>query len=216
VLRGLALPAIVGNTDEWIRVPPPIPAAMPEADRPARRKLQELCRWTEQKLDLESLAWLDQLRTKFQLRFRPSALPADDLLIVHANPLDLLGLIFPSPERQDELYGKVRQSDAELVPLLGDVPENAIAFGHLHIPGVRHWRDKMLVNVSSVSLPGDGDRRAKYAILTWTPKSGWQAETIRIEYSNRDEIDAFRSQRPPGWQERAEQLESLGYNPQVV
>ena len=35
LLRDMAVPAIVGNTDEWIRQPPPLPADMPEEVRPA-------------------------------------------------------------------------------------------------------------------------------------------------------------------------------------
>ncbi|UCG23546.1 MAG: metallophosphoesterase family protein [Chloroflexota bacterium] len=216
VLRERDLPAIVGNTDEWIRQPPPLPDSLPEAERSARLRLRDLCLWTEGQLSAESLLWLDDLRSAFQIRITPSSIPAEDLLIVHANPQDLLGIIFPSIERQQELYGRIRQPDEDLIPVLGDEPTRTIAFGHLHIPGLRFWRDKQLINVSSVSLPGDGDSRAKYAILTWDAERGWTAEFIHVEYAIADEIDAYRDQRPPGWQERVDDLRRHGYTPQIV
>jgi predicted phosphodiesterase len=216
LLRQRAIPAIVGNTDEWIRNPPPLPESMPEAERPARQKLRDLCQWTEEQLNPESLNWLDNLRSAFQLRFAPSSNSADDLLVVHANPLNLLGVIFPSIERQMELYGRIRQTNDELLPLLENEAAKTMAFGHLHIPGVRRWRDKMLINVSSVSLPGDGDGRAKVAILNWIDGAGWTAEFMHVAYPINDEIQAYKKQRPPGWRQQVEQLENLGYVPQVV
>ena len=50
--------------------------------------------------------------------------------------------------------------------LIGDEEAGTIAFGHLHLPYVRMWRGKLLVNVSSAGLPKDGDPRAGYAIFT--------------------------------------------------
>jgi predicted phosphodiesterase len=167
-------------------------------------------------LSAESLRWLDDLRTAFQIRIAPSSDPADELLIVHANPKDLMGIIFPSVAHQQELYNRIRQPDDDLSSLLGAEPARTIAFGHLHIPGIRLWNDKQLINISSVSLPGDRDGRAKYAILTWGADLGWTAELIRVDYPVKDEIEAYREQRPPGWQQRVEDYQNLGYSPQVV
>ena len=216
LLRQRSMPAIVGNTDEWIRNPPPLPESLPASERPARQKLRSLCQWTEEQLNPESLSWLDDLRSAFQLRFSPSSDPADDLLVVHANPLNLLGVIFPSIERQIELYGRVRQTDDDLLPLLENESAKTLAFGHLHIPGVRLWRDKKLINASSVSLPGDGDGRAKYAILNWTAGAGWAADFVHVDYPIADEIKAYQNQQPPGWQQQVEQYQTLGYVPQLV
>jgi predicted phosphodiesterase len=216
LLRDMAVPFVVGNTDEWLRQPPPLASDLPEEQRQARQNLRDLCRWTAGQLSDESLAWLDLLRQSFQIRLTPTGDPGDDLLIVHANPHDLLGIIFPAIERQRELYGSVRQTDEQLAPLLHDVSARTIAFGHLHIPGLRRWRDKTLINVSSVSLPGDGDGRAKFAVLSWSETAGWQVVYHRLTYDTDEETDAFRRFRPPGWQARVEQLQALGYVPQIV
>jgi predicted phosphodiesterase len=216
MLREMAVPFVVGNTDEWLRQPPPLLEGMPEKERLARQKLRRLCHWTAEQLSDESLAWLDLLCQSFQIRLTPSSDPADDLLVVHANPLNLLGIIFPALDRQQELYGAIRQSDEQLAPLLQDVATPTMAFGHLHIPGIRRWRDKSLINISSVSLPGDGDGRAKFALLSWSQSSGWDVTYHRLAYDVDDEIDAFRRQRPPGWQDYVEQLQTMGYVPQIV
>lgn len=216
LLREMAVPAVVGNTDEWLREPPPLPANMPDEQRPARRQLRVLCHWTAEQLSDESLVWLDVLRQTFQIRLTPSSDPDDDLLIVHANPQNLLDIIYPAVDRQRELYGTVRQNDQQLAPLLRGVVARTIAFGHLHIPGLRRWRDKTLINISAVSLPGDGDGRAKYALLTWDDEAGWDVTCHRVAYQVNEEIEAFRQRQPPGWQERVSQLETLGYIPQIV
>ena len=39
-----------------------------------------------------------------------------------------------------------------------------------------------MVNTGSVGIPGDGDGRAAYGRLTWTPATGWDAQITRIAY----------------------------------
>jgi hypothetical protein len=65
--------------------------------------------------------------------------------------------------------------------LVGAEKAAAIAFGHLHLPYVRAWRGKLLINVSSAGLPKDGDPRACYAILTQRP-SGWEVKHRRVAF----------------------------------
>ena len=165
-LRQQPIQAIVGNTDEWILDPPPIIADLEKQEEERRLYLKAICDWTKNQLDEESIKWVKQIRHSFSITLTPGDKADDSLLIVHANPVDLAQIIFPSENSQLEIYGRIRQSDAELEPLIGQIAANSIVFGHLHIPGIREWRGKQLVNISSVSLPGDGDSRAKYAILS--------------------------------------------------
>lgn len=216
LLREQKIQGIVGNTDEWIHKPPPVKDDMDENLRQRRRQLRKLCRWTEQQLNQSSLEWLDALHKSFQLRFSPSPVSKDDLLIVHANPVDLGQIIFPSIDRQKELYGRVRQDDDDLENILRSVNAKIIAFGHLHVPGLRIWKEKLLANISSVSLPGDGDARAKYAIISWQSETGWSVQHFKIPYSVEDEIKAYRDAKPPDWEEKVDQLNSRGYIAQVV
>lgn len=216
MLRSKGFASIVGNTDEWIRQPPPLLDTLEEAVLERRRHIRELCAWTASRLDAESIIWLNKLRQQFSWESPDLSVAQERLLIFHANPIDLDRLVFPAPERQIELYGRVRQNDAELEPLFGHLESNTVAFGHLHVPGTRKWRDKTLVNVSSVSLPGDGDARAKFIVFTWEKGGYWSTERFFVEYAIDGEIAAYRHNRPPGWRDSVDKLKTLGFIPQIV
>jgi len=207
---------IAGNTDDWIFRPPILTDDLHDEQRKQRKYLRALCQWTQSQLTQDGLNWIDKSCHLFQVRLSPTGNKNDDLLVVHANPVDLNQFIFPSESDQRVLYGRLRQSDAELAPLLNEVEAGAIAYGHLHVPNIRHWKNLILFNVSSVSLPGDGDGRAKYAVISWTEELGWSAEHIRVTYDINPEIEAYRLQRPPGWQNQVDTLVSAGFVPQIV
>ncbi|HEY1977854.1 MAG TPA: metallophosphoesterase family protein [Candidatus Baltobacteraceae bacterium] len=107
------------------------------------------------------------------LRDLPFALRIGDddnqLLIVHANP------------KSDDEHLWPDADDEALERFIGEEPAAAIAFGHLHLPYVRLWRGKLLVNVASAGLPKDGDPRACYAILT-ERDGGWQVKHRRVVF----------------------------------
>ncbi len=215
-LRDREVSCLVGNTDAWILHPPPIDEGLDDVTRQKRIEIAEFCNWTLEKIDDESIAWLENLETSFELRFSPSHSQEDDLLIVHANPQDLLQVIFPSEDHQRNLFGRIRQSDSELEPMLKDLRASLIAFGHLHIPGLRNWGNISLANISSVSFPGDGDPRAKYAIISWHESRRWEVEYFRVSYSVQDEISAFEERKPPGWERTVEAISEYGLIAQVV
>ena len=120
--------------------------------------------WTRREIGERWLSWLKEL--PFALRIGEDD---NQLLVVHANP------------KSDDEHIWPDAAPEELERLVGDEPASAIAFGHLHIPFVRIWRGKILVNVSSAGLPKDGDSRASYAILT-ERDGGWQAKHRRVAF----------------------------------
>ena len=203
---------VYGNTDRWIDGPPLLSEDIEEEERQRRRQIDDMASWTREQLPATDRAWLREL--PFQRRISPTVNPQDDLLIVHANPQDVDQLIFPPEKRQKELYDRVRQTDDDLYPLLEGLLAGVVAFGHLHIPFVRDWNELTLVNVSSVSMPGDGDKRAKYALLQWD--DSWQIEHHHVAYDVEPEIEAFRQQKPPNWEKSVESLEAEGMIPQKV
>jgi hypothetical protein len=145
----------------------------------------------------------------------PTSNSKDDLLIVHANPQDVNQIIFPTEAEQRERYGRIRQSDEELGQLVAGVEAAVLAFGHLHIPGSRTWNELLLVNVSSASLPGDGDARAKYAVFTWEA-GRWAIQHHRLPYPMAAEVEAYRQAQPPGWEVTVQTIEEHGFLPQTV
>jgi predicted phosphodiesterase len=201
-MRALGCTAVFGNTDDWLlgRQQPPPP-------------LTDLASWTHDRLDAGQRSWLDNL--SFAHTVSSSGSAADSLLIVHANPQDVNQLIFPPEEEQIKRYGRVRQADSELDDLLSGVEFNSIVFGHLHIPSIRPWNGITLYNISSVSMPGDGNPRAKYGLFTWD-SDAWHFERRYVPYDWSSESTAYRTSKPPGWQKQIETINAHGMIAQNV
>lgn len=120
--------------------------------------------WTRNDLGERWISFLRDL--PFALRIGEDN---NQLLIVHANP------------KSDDEHVWPDADDATLERFVGEESATAIAFGHLHLPYVRLWRGKLLVNVASAGLPKDGDPRACYAILT-ERNGGWQVKHRRVVF----------------------------------
>ncbi|MFO7539096.1 MAG: metallophosphoesterase family protein [Chloroflexota bacterium] len=71
-------------------------------------------------------------------------------------------------------------SDKVLRPLIAPPPA-VLCVGHTHRPLIRQVDKTLVVNVGSVGMSFDGDRRASYAQLSWH-NGRWQAEIIRLAY----------------------------------
>ena len=197
---------VYGNTDEFIHSPRPIPDSASEEERQRWENFHQTAVWLNDQLGSENVEWLRRL--PFSHRLGPTAVPQDDLLIVHANPLDVNQVIYPTTEFQQETLGKMQkeQSDDELRPLLETTTAGIIAFGHLHIPNLRRWNNMLLANISSVNLPGDGDNRAKYGLLTWRKEAGWTVEKRQVAYNLPQERELISFIKPPNWQWLLEQM----------
>lgn len=191
---------VYGNTDEFIHSPRPLPDDASDEERQRWENFNQTAAWLREQLGPEHVGWLQRL--PFSHRIGSTAVPADDLLIVHANPLNVNGVIYPTAEFQQEKLGEVQkaQGDEELRPLLESTSAGIIAFGHIHIPNVRHWGDMVLANISSVNLPGDGDKRAKYGLLTWRKGEGWTVEMRHVDYNLQQEREIISFVKPPNWQ----------------
>jgi putative phosphoesterase len=120
--------------------------------------------WTRREIGERWLGWIQQL--PFAMRIGEDE---NQLLIVHASP------------RHDDQHIWPDAAESDLQSIVGDEHATAIAFGHLHIPYVRYWRGKLLVNVSSAGLPKDGDARACYAIFT-EREGGWEVKHRRVPF----------------------------------
>lgn len=191
-VRAAADNVIQGNTDAFFRR---TDGDVPTGKREERYATQ--LQWMREQLGAERAAYLAGL--PFSCRISPAQ--GHDLLVVHANPTDQERAITP------------QMSEAELDVLLGE-PDRAdwaaLAFGHLHIPFVRRWRGRLLVDVASAGLPMDGDPRAAYAILTWTG-TGWEAEHRRVFYNLAIVAHQMRSGGMPRGKHFAERLMTATY-----
>jgi putative phosphoesterase len=154
-LEELGVQCVRGNTDRYLS----------DAANEHFEALEDAqINWTRRDVGEQ---WLERLREMpFALRIGDDD---NQLLIVHANPKSDDEHIWPDAD------------EATLQRMLGEEPATAIAFGHLHLPYVRMWHGKLLVNVASAGLPKDGDPRACYAILT-ERSGGWQVKHRRVPF----------------------------------
>ena len=58
---------------------------------------------------------------------------------------------------------------------------DVLCVGHTHVPFIRAIHHRWIVNAGSVGMPFDGDPRAAYALLEWSP-GGWTMEIMRVPY----------------------------------
>lgn len=197
--------SVYGNTDEWIARPPEIDPDMDEKRKKQIQGVRDNAVWTRNQLSDTEFNWLKTFY--FSLCLNPSGQAQDDLLIVHANPQDVMAAIFPTAEAQQARLGKISwtQSYDDLEPLMDGVAGGVVAFGHIHFPNVRHWGEVQLANISSVSLPADGDPRAKYGVLTWRD-GRWHIEHRYVTYDLEAERQALTQIKPPDWERLAERL----------
>ena len=154
-LRTLGAVCVRGNTDRMIGS-----ADLHLLDKEDARAVK----WARKRLGREWTIWLDQLPVTAQFGDG-----ARGLLVCHANP------------KNDDEHVWPDADDAQLVRLLEAVEQRTVAFGHLHVPYVRVWRDRTLVNVASAGLPKDGDARAHYVLFTQRP-DGWEIQPRRVAF----------------------------------
>ncbi len=207
LVRSREIISIYGNTDKWILDPPLPPSSLQGRQLAHRQHLYEIGGWTRSLLSETQLTWLAAL--PFQHRFSPSGSAEQDLLMVHANPIDVDQVIYPTEKEQERIFGQVQQaqSDEELAPLLDGTAAGVIAFGHLHVPNLRRWRGIALANISSVSLPGDNDPRAKYGLLDWDKQQGWSIQKQTVAYDIAAEKEALAASQQPNWESYAKRLD---------
>jgi predicted phosphodiesterase len=202
--------SIYGNKDLPLRDPPPVPNkfGLDVAPQDTQEEIRDIVDWTRDQLDDKQRAWLTAL--PFYHRVSPTTHPKDDLFIVHANPKDIEQHIYPAEAKQKEVYGEVRQpdDDVDLHHMLRGLSCDLLAFGHVHIPNIRHWQDKVLINISSVSLPQDGDQRAKYGLLNWDAVNGWRIKHRYVAYDVDEEITSLGEKKLPGWESYQRRLET--------
>ena len=206
-LRQAEISSVYGNTDEKVSRQPLLSDDIEAEKQANRRQVDDNLSWTRAQLPEMERAWLREL--PFLRRVSPSTNPRDDILIVHANPHDVHQHIYPSEAQQRTLYGEVKQpdDDPELSQRLNELDTGIVAFGHLHLPNIRHWHDLTLVNISSVSLPLDGDHRAKYGLFTWQ-NGKWTISHQYVPYDVEAELKHLAELQFPGWEKISRQLQT--------
>ncbi len=186
IIRALRCPVIQGNVD----------LEVVEGKPDAGPKKRDILYWTREQIGRKGIDYLASLPFSHRI-INPHG---SDLLVVHANPLNLEDAIFPtSPE------SKLEHLLGGLEPTIG-----ALAFGHLHIAYTRRWCHLLLVDAGSCGLPRDDDQRAAYAILT-CENNLWQAEHRRVPYDIKAVVKQLKTCGIPHAEKRIRVLTAATY-----
>jgi predicted phosphodiesterase len=185
---------VQGNTDAFFRRRPD---ETPLGKREGR--FAEQLAWMSERLGPGRVGYLASL--PFSCRVSPPL--GRDLLVVHANPVDLDRPILPEASESD--LDDLMLARGEIEP-----DWSVLAFGHIHVPFTRWWRGRFLVDVASAGLPMDGDPRAAYAVLTWSGAQ-WHAEHHRVLYDALAVAHQMRYGGMPRGKHFAERLMTADY-----
>ena len=181
LIRTLAWPGVVGNTDQLLWRPE---EHAHQRDRaPALRVLLDLlfnayAPDTLARLGDERVAWLREL---------PSVYRVDALTVLHAQPDDLWRAPLPDATEEEFLAAYPVMETAQ------------VAYGHIHRPFARRAGGLKIANAGSVGLPWDGDPRASYLLVT-----DGSTEIIRVPYDIEAEVAALEAADHPDSRRLAE------------
>ena len=186
IVQGLNCVVLQGNVDLEVVTQAP--------DKGAKKR--NTAAWTREQIGQAGIDYLASLPHSHRIENSQGS----DLLIVHANPLNLEDAIFPNAP------------DSTLEHLLGGLDDGigAVAFGHLHIAYTRTWRHLFLIDVGSCGLPRDEDFRASYAILSWQASS-WVAEIRRVAYDVQAVVKQIKTSGIPNIEKRVKTLLDAKY-----
>jgi putative phosphoesterase len=188
MIRELACPVVKGNVDEDV---------MTQKPKKGTRK-RAMVEWVREQIGSEGIDYLASLPTSYLV---PNA-GGSDVLVVHANPLNLDEAIFPSAshEKLEHYLGTL------------DLTIGALAFGHFHVPYTRYWEHLLLVDAGSCGLPRDEDQRASYAILTWSDEDEqWIAGHRRVSYDIERTVRHMKESGMPNVERRIRVLVEASY-----
>lgn len=189
--RVTALPnvqCILGNTDRYImqqEEPAELTAAAAlEAPALLPKFQQATASFAWSRGYLCATGWYDTL-FEWALEWRITLPDGRNLLAVHASPglSDGPGI---APYTTDEQIGQ----------LLRGCDEQIICVGHTHLPFVREFDDRLLINPGSVGNPLVAEQRACYAILTATADRV-DVELKQIAYDNLQFIEMTQKSQHP-------------------
>jgi predicted phosphodiesterase len=183
-LEAIGARCLRGNTDRFVGTADP--AQLDDED--ARGVA-----WVRERIGDDRTRWLGDL--PFSLAFGDGE---DGLLVCHANP------------KSDDEHVWPDAYDDTLERLFDGVVQRTIAFGHLHLPYVRVWRGRTLVNVASAGLPKDGDPHAHYAILTWR-SGGWEVQSRHVRFDVEKVVRQLKKSGIPDAGERIATLRGHRY-----
>ncbi len=170
---------VQGNTDIAV-ADADYAAAFPWLQDGVSEAIQAAAEWAHDALDDEALAWLRRLPAERRLRIGETM-----LLVTHASP-------------GSQTAGFDTNLDASVtLERLSKTDARVICCGHTHIPDIRDFGWKQIVNGGSAGNVFDGDPTASWAIVTIDEETV-TAEIRRTEFDTMIAANAISARGLPG------------------
>lgn len=150
--------------------------------------------WTRSHVSTETKSYLASLPFRMDIRPLGGHVSGPSVTLVHGN--QTLNTVYVTEDRSDSFLEKMAID-------LGSYANDAICFGHTHMPWHRVVGGIHFVNTGSVGRPKDGDCRAGYVVLS-VDASRADVEFVRVEYDVDEAVKAIRESDLP--REFADQL----------
>ena len=139
--------------------------------------------------------WLDAEEWS-AARWMAAELDDDDVEYLAGLPFSIgrpgLRLVHGTPSTNREGIGPWTGDD-EMAGYWGAVEEPVLVCAHTHRPLLRQLEGGLVVNIGSVGLPFNRDRRAQYVIFTSEPGGGWEVEPRQVPYDLDQIFDIYET-----------------------
>ncbi|MCP3957894.1 MAG: metallophosphoesterase family protein [bacterium] len=167
-IRSLGFPAIGGNHEDYLLDfrRGKVPDEWLDADE------WSAARWMAAELDDDDVEYLACL---------PFSIGRPGLRLVHGTPATNREGIGPWT------------GDDEMSGYWGAVEEPVLVCAHTHRPLLREIEGGLVVNVGSVGLPFNRDRRAQYAIFTSQAGGAWRVEPRQVPYDLEEIFEIYET-----------------------
>ncbi len=129
-------------------------------------------KWTEENLTIDDINYLKSLKKSISFEFK-----GKKIIMFHGSPWN------------EDLYLYPEDVDEKIIPEGFQV----LILGHTHVPFVKNFGEKIIINPGSVGQPRDGDPRASFAKID----DNWNVEIVRVNYNIDEVAEKIRKENLP-------------------
>ncbi|MEW6663553.1 MAG: metallophosphoesterase family protein [Bacillota bacterium] len=177
LLREREVPCVLGNYDDGV-ANYRISCGCDYPDEKAQRLGEASLLWTKEHTAPANKDFLRQLPMEWH-----AEIGGERLLVVHGSPRRLNEYLF------QDLSLEVWQE------VLFGLETEVLVCGHTHLPYIRRFGSKIVINAGSVGKPKHGDPAAVYALLSWEPV--FQVDFIKVAYDHEAAAQAIEKSGLP-------------------
>ena len=163
LIRSNRIMTIMGNHDERIAFDLPVIPLSKHSEKETLARNKAI-NHSKSVVTRDNKAYLASLQKSILLQFENYK-----LYFTHASPENIDEYLY---ENDDEL----------LEERLLSVNADMLFIGHTHLPYIKNFGNKQIVNTGSVGRSKESDRKACYAIITLNPNSEISVEIVKLDY----------------------------------